>query len=230
MVNIGIIAEGQTDFLMLKKFMTCLAPASEYFYFTPIQPLFDETDFALLQSPPGWFQVLEYCHSERFAEAFDFNDFILIQIDTDVSEERHFEVSKRHTDGQERSVEEMIEAVKAKLISQIDEERFQALEKKILFAICVDSMECWLLPLFVSDPRKHDKSTHCLNTLNSALQREFGFSIDVSHKQVRYYEKLLRNLKKQKLVLEGSKRNPSFQVFVQSLFDKGCLPVESANL
>ncbi len=67
----------------------------------------------------NWAEVLKYCSSERFAGAFHDNDFVVIQIDTDVCERAPFNVPRSAPDGQLRSVSELIEAVRLRLIDSV---------------------------------------------------------------------------------------------------------------
>jgi hypothetical protein len=38
--------------------------------------------------------VFNYCHSKNFQQSLQFNDYLIIQIDTDVSEEQGYDISK----------------------------------------------------------------------------------------------------------------------------------------
>jgi len=138
----------------------------------------------ILTSTPGnWHKVLEYCSSEEFRGAFQFNDYVVIQIDTDVSAD--YAVNDRDENGVEVSVEAMIGRVKAALIERIGNEFYSLYTNRILFAISVQSIECWLLPLFFSDKKK-SKTVNCLGTLNQALKSKRQFSIDPNSKNLRY--------------------------------------------
>lgn len=116
----------------------------------------------------NWAEVLKYCSSERFAGAFHDNDFVVIQIDTDVCERAPFNVPRSAPDGQLRSVSELIEAVRLRLIDSVGLALYQQRQHQILFAICVDAIECWLLPLHLSDERRAAASG-CLETLKACL-------------------------------------------------------------
>jgi len=84
MIRFGLVAEGKTDIIILDNIL--------YGYFndlegdeievTALQPNLDETD-----SFGSWYNVLEYCKSAEFREAFDFLDYLVIQMDSDICEE-----------------------------------------------------------------------------------------------------------------------------------------------
>ncbi|WP_019499423.1 hypothetical protein [Pseudanabaena sp. PCC 6802] len=169
------ITEGITDQIIIENILAG--------YFNPdidvnwLQPLRDTTDANRSSNYGGWSQVFEYCQSDDFKEAFQFNEYIIVQIDTDVSEE-HYDVPHRDCDG-ELSPEKLIENVITKFKSSIGEDFYSQNEDKIIFAIAVHSTECWLLPLYYSDKKKA-KIINCLSTLNQALAKK-GFTIDANN-------------------------------------------------
>lgn len=95
--TIGIIGEGPADYTIIQMILAG--------YFgdpdidpNPLQPLRDASGTF---EAGGWHQVLEYCGSEKFRSAFMSNDYIIVQIDTDISE-RHptYQVPHRDASGQ----------------------------------------------------------------------------------------------------------------------------------
>ena len=64
-------------------------------------PVIRSKNEGIPQTPGGWFEVLRFCASPQFEAAFQFNDQVIIQIDTDVSGEHHFDVPSRDDDGRE---------------------------------------------------------------------------------------------------------------------------------
>ena len=113
MTSFGLITEGITDQIVIENIL------SGYFnnpdvIFRPLLPLRDETDKNRIENYGGWTLVFEYCGSSKFQEAFQFIDYIVIQIDTDTSEDIGYDIPKIE-DGKELTVEEMIEKVDEKL-------------------------------------------------------------------------------------------------------------------
>src|SRR5207302_9654002 len=121
-------------------------------------------------SDSDWYRVLEYCGSDALKDALGSNEYVVIQIDTDVSEETHYDVPHRR-DGEELTPEQLRERVVERLAMAIGEEFFQQYQDRFLMAVCVHSIECWLLPLHYTDTRR-SKITTRLDHLNQALKRK----------------------------------------------------------
>lgn len=171
-------------------------------------------------TPGGWTEVLRYCGSERFRAAIPIHDFVVVQIDTDVCEEPGFDVPRR-SDGRERSPAELVLAARERLVAAIGPAVHGAAGAKVLFAVCVDAIECWLLPLYFQDSRRA-KTTGCLGALNRALSAHLTFSIDPADKRTLYYDKLLRaqRLHKRRTLEAIADGNPSLTIFLRHLDDR----------
>ena len=152
-----------------------------------------------------------YCRSEIFQLTFQSCDYVIIQIDTDVSEE--FGVSHRH-EGAELSLELLIDRTISKIIEWIGPEFYALVQDRIIFAIAVHQIECWLLPIYFTDKKRH-KTTNCIDTLNQVLPQREGFSIHA--KEYRYYEKMSKNFLKRKELMRYAPHNASLDVFVGKL-------------
>ncbi len=213
MPSFALVTEGLTDQIVIENIL--------YGFFddpdidiNPLQPLRDETDRNRAITPGNWHKVLEYCSSEEFRGAFQFNDYVIVQIDTDVAAD--YGVSDRDGEGNEFSAEDMIERVKAFLAERIGQEFYGNYAPRILFAISVRSIECWLLPLFFTDNRK-SKTVNCLNTLNQGLKTKKPFSIDPENKNPRYYDNISAEYTKRKKLMQLYASNPSLEAFVHEL-------------
>jgi hypothetical protein len=210
----AVVAEGPTDFLILRRIVASIFNDPDIVV-DQLQPAIDETSGA--SSPGGWFEVFRYIGSERLAGTFERSDFVIVHIDTDVCEEVHFGVSRREGDGRERTVAEMIELTRQRLIEEIGQEVWARFQGRVIFAIAVESIECWLLPIYYADGRR-SKIVNCLQSLNNVLSAREGFSIDPEKSGVqKYYIKILRHLRKTQSVEDASKHNPSFTAFVGAL-------------
>ncbi|MCI0487431.1 MAG: phage tail protein [Blastocatellia bacterium] len=179
----------------------------------PLLPLRDETDKYRIENYSNWYKVFEYCGSSRFKEALQFNDYIIVQIDTDTSEEANYDIPK-YEGNKELLPEELIEKVVAKFESLIGMEFYAQYHERIIFAISVHSIECWLLPIYYTDKKKA-KLKNCLGTLNQALIKKEGFSIDPNNKNPDYYERISRKYSRQKILMSLYEANPSLKVFVE---------------
>jgi len=208
----AIIAEGPSDFVVLRHILAGYF-ADPNIVATQLQPAVDDTSGH--SSPGGWYEVLRYVGSEKFIGAFERGDFVILHIDTDVCEEPHFAVSRRDTDGRSRTPDEILALTTERLIREITPEVYERFRARIIFAIAVESIECWLLPLYYTDKHR-EKRVNCLNDLNAALAAREGFSIDANHKQPKYYFKIVKRLKR-KDIDACSPHNPGFKTFVAAL-------------
>jgi len=140
------------------------------------------------------------------------------QIDTDVCEEPGFSVSRRGPAGDELTPDELADQVATFLISRLGTAVYDRFSDRILFAVCVDSIECSLLPFYYTDVRR-SKTTNCLGSLNRELAVQENFSIDAADKRSLYYEKLLRAKKcsKRNSLERVAGSNPSLTRFIRLL-------------
>ena len=213
MTSFGLITEGITDQIVIENILTGYFDNPDI-DFRPFLPLRDETDKNRIENYGGWTRVFEYCGSSKFQEAFQFIDFIVVQIDTDTSEEIGYDIPKLE-DGKELSVEQMVERVSEKLRNLIGTEFYDEYSERIIFAISVHSLECWLLPLFYTNNKKA-KHINCLNTLNQALKKE-DFTIDANNKNPEYYESISRQYLKHRTLMSKYSDNPSLKIFVEEI-------------
>lgn len=214
MPSFALVTEGLTDQIIIANILFGFFNDPDI-NINPLQPLRDETDRNRAASPGNWYKVLEYCSSENFRGAFQFNDYVVVQIDTDVAAD--YGVSEKDEEGNGFSAQDMVTRVKAVLIARIGQEFYGKYASHILFAISVQSVECWLLPLFFSDKKKQSKTINCLNTLNQALKSKRSFSIDPSNKKPQYYEDISNEYTKHKRLMALYGSNPSLEVFVNEL-------------
>ena len=210
----GLISEGITDQVVILNILYGYFNTDdvELTYLTPVR---DETDQGRIKDGSGWYSVIEYVKSSKFIGAFQFLDYVIIQIDTDVCEESHYEVSRRK-DGKELSPLELLEKVRERFRDWIGSEIFEARRDRIIFAIAVDSIECWLLPLYYeNDSSKRKKTVNCITTLNQALNQSKGFTI--AAKDPEYYEQASADYSKQRTLRRVYRHNPSFKGFIDEL-------------
>ncbi|XWK87905.1 MAG: phage tail protein [Phormidium sp.] len=219
MISFGLITEGLTDQIVIQDILIGYFNTPDIFV-KPLQPERDKDD-ENKSDYGGWMLVFKYCQSSDFREAFQFNEYVIIQIDTDVCEEINYDIPKRNENGEELTPEQLIEKVKEKFKVLIGEDFYNQYNEKIIFAITVHSIECWLLPLYYQDNRKK-KITNCLDTLNQALKSK-GFTIDA--KKPQYYRKVSQQYCKHKVLIKLYKENPSFKIFIDEI-DKRNIAIE----
>ncbi|MFB2917198.1 MULTISPECIES: phage tail protein [Aerosakkonema] len=226
MVSFGLITEGLTDQIVIEDILSGYFDSDDIII-NPLQPERDKDDENKSVSG-GWTLVFKYCQSSDFREAFQFNEYVIIQIDTDVSEETNYDILKRDENGEELTTAQLIEKVKEKFKGLIGEDFYVRYNEKIIFAITVHSIECWLLPLYYRDNRK-EKITNCLSTLNQELVKREKFTIDVNKKNPEYYRKVSRQYCKQKVLMKLYQENPSLKIFIQEI-EKRNIAIEDDNL
>ncbi|MEO7312917.1 MAG: hypothetical protein ABIX01_21205 [Chitinophagaceae bacterium] len=91
---------------------------------------------------------------------------------------------------------------------------------KILFAICIHSIECWLLPIYFTNNKK-SAGRECLSTLNQELSRR---NLDIippkaknDNPAIKAYAKVLQNWRNKKDIAAAAYHNAAFKAFVESL-------------
>ena len=217
MGKLGLVTEGASEHRILKKIL------SVYFkdydpQIRQLQPDIDETDKQT--SPGSWHEVIKWCQNQdALTNALTYNDYLIIQIDTDVSDHRHYDVPKR-IGSRQKTHEELFNDVILKLTNLIKTAINESLFSRIVFAICIHSTECWLLPLCYCDNRKN-KTTGCLKALNISNRKNNFRSINEEDKNgvisQKAYDSVLSNLKKKKDIINCSIHNYGFKQFVKQL-------------
>jgi hypothetical protein len=170
-----------------------------------------QQDIAELSPPEGgWRPLLTYLTCERFREDVENHQFIILQIDTDVSHD--FDIP--HTDnlGNQLTTLELIEKVIEKLIFQMNSGQidfYQDYAKKIIFAICVHSIECWLVA-------HYGKSENLLNCLTELKTFKFPNNLQVA-KKVRNYDLISQPFLIRQHIETVAQKDKSFKHFIQQL-------------
>lgn len=216
MTTFALITEGITDQVILEHML------GEFYdekykeqeepdiHINPIQPARDDTDASRASTMGGWERVLEHCsHPDIISSCLSSNDFVIIQIDTDCCEHVNFGVSLT-VGGIEREFQEIIEDTKELLISKIGKKEYIKHKDRFIFAICVHSLECWLMPFHTRPPRKRTKS--CEKHLALAVIKGGG----AYAKEYDCYKKLAKPIKGRDLVA-SEKNNDSLGLFLTSL-------------
>lgn len=202
--SFGLICEGETDQTLLKNIIAGWT-GNKNLLFPPLQPKPDEAG--------GWTKVFKYCESSDFEGAFSSCNFIVIQIDTDFmsgdSVGKEYRIDLKDLD-----IKQTVEAFREKIIELIGQDFYEEYADRIIFAIAVNEIECWLLPAYFSS-KKAEKHVNCIDTLNTVLQKKEGFYIKAKEKN--YYEKLARNFRKKKDIEKYVKQQESFNLFLENL-------------
>ena len=210
MLKVGLIAEGPTDLAVLENILEG---------FIADDPVINFVQPKLRTDPGGWTLVFRALRDGEARKALQFNDVVVIQIDTDVCEDVGFDVQRR-AGGNELSVAELVERVRERLVREMGSTA-QGLEGKLFFAVAVDGIECWLLPLlFENEPTKAAKVTGCLAAANKKLDqlgRRRLCRADGTAKDVRAYEEASKDFRKQKALRGAAANTPSLGLFLENL-------------
>lgn len=212
----GLACEGITDQIVLKNILCGYFDDHDLDdEIIELQPSLDETE-QKQQGFGGWEALLFYLKRSQFHDHVLSHEYIIVQLDSDITEHQNFNVSHSDTNNKPLEVEELINNITQKLISAIDENNngfYKEHASKIIFAICVHSLECWLYACYNPHSPKKTKITGCCKALEYTLKTK-GFC---KPKNVRLYEKYSEIFLKQKNINVAIQKDASFNYFIQSL-------------
>ncbi len=215
MNEFAIVSEGVTDYAVLRNILLGLFKGQEAEPFLkPYQPDPTADGESSWQEFGNWENVLRYLREKKHRDALEFADYLIVQIDTDQSEHVNFGVSQREGDSQ-LEPPALVSKVASKLQELIGADDVEFYGDKIIFAICVCEIECWLLPLL--DSRKAEKCEGCLNAVDRALAKAGKNILGTEPKDARHYEEASKEYKKRKVLLAKGSKNPSLGIFLQEL-------------
>ena len=160
------------------------------------------------EPPAGWTRVLKYCKTKQFKDSFQENEYVIIHIDTDVSPKETFDIAHHDENGNLLTPDQLIAKVVNKFRLLIGEDFYDQYEDKIIFAIAVHSIECWLLPLFL--PEKKAEIDDCMNILKRDLP-------NFKPKDHKYYQRISIEYANTNLLLKLYPENPSLKIFIEQL-------------
>lgn len=205
MPSFGLVREGYTDEVVIRHILAG--------YFNVRNP-----DLRKIPSedshntPRGWLSVINYVGSSDFREAFQAVDYMIVHIDADKCEDERYGVG-RSDNGRELEPLELLAKVREKFREWIGETLYEKRKKRIIFAIAVDSTECWLLPLY--DAERQSEWRDCKTVLDAALNILPEYAEKTS-KGMRY-ERASKVLSDQRTLLQAAPHNPSLNAFIEEL-------------
>ena len=211
MMSFGLVTERLTDQIVIENILAGYFNSPDL-DIRQLQPERDK-DNENKSTYGAWTLVFDYCKSSDFQEALQFIDYIIIQIDTDVSE--NYNIPKQDENG-EFTPQQSIEKVIEKFRDTIGEDFYNKHQQRIVFAISVDSIECWFLPLYYTDSRKA-KIPNCLDTLNRELAKKHNFTIDANAKNPKYYQEISEPYRNPKVLMNHYAENPSLKKFIEEI-------------
>lgn len=212
MTSFGLVTEGITDQIVIENILYGFFD-NKNLIIKELQPTRDATDENRATTHANWDKVFEYCKSIAFQQAFEQTEYVIVHLDTDVFAGENVPPDKQIPQGLSTTAEK-VEWLKDRLIKAIGPDFYAKVKERIVFAISVDSIECWILPLYYSDS-KASKETNCLETLNRELAKKEGFTIDA--KNPGYYRTASKGWQKKKTVTKKSDKQPSLAIFLDEL-------------
>ena len=215
MLRFGIIGEGICDQVVIENVLLgYFQEQAEEPVVNYIQPPFAPPNQD--PKPGGWTLVFNSISIKDPERALQFNDYLVIHIDADVQEEAGFDVP-RCEGGKELSVDDRIDRIANRLRGEMNESFWQANAHRVLFAIAVDAIECWILPM-LCDRNKAKKTAGCLTTANYALRKRNRHALSAGgDKFPKVYEEESRHYRKKKVLLEVGRLSPSLNRFISRL-------------
>lgn len=168
------------------------------------------------QTVGGWNEVLKYCEREKeLLEILKYNDFIVIQIDTDMCETEPYSVP-RNENGHQLTADELWLRVYERIMNAIP----TSVDKsRVIVAICMETIECWLLPACCTRDVDSRHTNNCLMHLNNELRRmNMHIITDKNSEQSRgIYQAVLKRMRKPKDIKSASVFHYGFGKFLEQL-------------
>lgn len=212
MPSFALITEGITDQVALKAILEGHYGTDD-FEVNPLQPLRDTTDAYRQAGFAGWELVLEFCaNRQRLSEALAYNEYVIIQIDTDCGDHVNYGVPLTVT-GQDKRIDLLVEEVKNRIIRNLDPGLYNSHSARFFFAVCVHSLECWLLPLRSNLPADLKRTKSCEKHLARACKK----SNESYEKKPHFYDKLSADCATNKGLASLKSTNESLKLFLDSL-------------
>jgi hypothetical protein len=217
MSTIGIVGEGITDQKVIESILIgYLRDCADGPFFNYVQPPLDESGRRAQPAAAGWGVVFQFLDQREHERALQWNDYLVIHLDTDVSEQKGYDVAWREQ-GRELSAEELCDRVVARPLAAIGKDFYARHRRRFVFAIAVHAIECWLLPLLVHG-KKAAKTKGCPEAADRACRQANRQPLRRGdRKDPRAYELVSKGFRDRRRLLEVKDLNPSLRVFVAAL-------------
>lgn len=233
MPSFALVAEGITDQVIIERIIFTVSgkiidDIDDEADINPLQPLRDATDQSRVAEGTfgGWERVREFCSSqERLEEALEFNDYIVIHLDTDMCEHPNFGVSLLE-EGNPISIESLLGRVSSKVFEWLGDDFTGSHGDRIILAIAVHSTDCWLLTHYGKTNADRCREIACYDHLERNLAR-LDRRIEKNH---RSFSEMSICFKKYRDLIASRALNLSLETFVFSLEQKLNERTQAADL
>lgn len=212
--KIGVVSEGVSDYRTIKHITERFLKSKdgdEYFTIrlNPKEEHNKQVGFC------GWQGVFNYIsgieNNNLIVEALKEEcECVIVQIDTDVCEE--YKVKRDLS-----NVESLWNNVRDRILESVHPD-FD--ESKLILAICIEELECWLIPFIDNDSRRCMNMDRCLNIVNNDIHKENLFIAKDAKNSLgaqRAYEYILKQKRKPKEIVMCSEHNYGFKKFIEQL-------------
>lgn len=209
--KIGIVSEGISDYWALKHIVERYLKVYDV-YTIPLQPKITvkgkQDGFGTWQ---GVFSYISGSDEQKLiVEAiYEGCKFVIIQIDTDVCEQ--YGIKKDTT-----NMELFWEQVKNKLSESV----YSDFDKSVLiYAICINELECWLIPFVCAEKDKCTNINQCLHIVNRSIKSKGSIDKDNKNSDTarQLYKYILDQKKKPKEIAGCAQNNLGFRKFIDQL-------------
>lgn len=219
-MKFGLACEGITDHITIENILCGFFKEKDLEgEITFLQPLLDETQ-TKQNGWGGWQLLTNYLTTSRFRDDVLNNQYIIIQIDTDISEEVGLEVKITNEEGIDLPCEQIVQDVTTRLIEIIGTGDPAFLDKyhdRIVFSICVHSIECWIFSLHNIRIMSTPKTKNCDSAMINLLKTKRAYKNLKIEKNYNVYEQLSHPFLKVQNILSTSAKCPSLRVFIENL-------------
>jgi len=205
-LKIGIVAEGISDYWVIKHIVERFLKDKRA-YTVALQPKI--TTAGKQDGYGGWQKVFEYIGKKEYIidlAQTEGCDYIIVQLDTDVCEE--YGVNK------DANLEQLLNSVCTKIYETAHPDFYKS---RIIPAICIHSLECWLIPFVTDDTARCSRVDNCINAVNNEIRAEGTIDKNNKGAALHLYGFILSKKKKPKEIQEISKYNLGFSKFVDLL-------------
>lgn len=210
-IKIGFVTEGHTDYWVLKHIVANFLK-SKNLELEPVQ-LQPKTAGEGILKYGTWHNVFEYISKEEYIIDLAQKEecqYIIVQLDTDVAGNPDgYLITKPKESG------DLYDAVVAAIMNKTHQNFDKA---QIIPAVCIESLECWLIPFVTNTSKKCQKTANCCNAINQEL-RGLNLFIDCQKKgdASAAYDHILKQKKKAKDIKDCSIHNLGFSKFIEKL-------------
>lgn len=205
-MRFAIAGEGLTDFTIMKNLLIGFFNDKNL----PVRRLLPESN-----KPFGWGNLFDQLSKGIFRFGFELNDYVIVQIDSGTCAD--WDEGIKHIGDNESQVEVFVQQIVKVLIKKIGEDFYNQNKNKIIFAIAVHDIECWVLPFISDKASDQSKMVNCFKTAEQIAVKQ-GFSLHrKNYEDGKHYENLSKGMKKQKDLIRLHALNPSLKIFVDNL-------------